>query len=144
MAGDDLTVATASQGKDEIALLLNALYAMQGSLSQVVHNVRQNADMVASASTQIAQGSHDLSQLGRIHGPGELPLARGVIERVDDGLLGVDRLAGELGVQLAGVCASGHEGSSDIVVEADSVVDAGLDGARRPDGPKGTGWRAKA
>ena len=61
VAGGDLTVATASQGKDEIALLLNALYAMQGSLSQVVHNVRQNADMVASASTQIAQGSHDLS-----------------------------------------------------------------------------------
>jgi methyl-accepting chemotaxis protein-1 (serine sensor receptor) len=61
VAGGDLTVATASQGKDEIALLLNALYAMQGSLSQVVHNVRQNADMVASASTQIAQGNHDLS-----------------------------------------------------------------------------------
>jgi methyl-accepting chemotaxis protein-1 (serine sensor receptor) len=61
VAGGDLTVATASQGKDEIALLLNALYAMQGSLSQVVQNVRQNADMVASASTQIAQGNHDLS-----------------------------------------------------------------------------------
>lgn len=56
VAGGDLTVATASQGKDEIALLLNALYAMQGSLSQVVHNVRQNADMVASASTQIRPG----------------------------------------------------------------------------------------
>ncbi|MBI3102922.1 MAG: HAMP domain-containing protein, partial [Burkholderiales bacterium] len=61
VAGGDLTVATASQGKDEIALLLNALYAMQGSLSQVVQNVRQNADMVASASTQIAQGNQDLS-----------------------------------------------------------------------------------
>ncbi len=61
VAGGDLTVATASQGKDEVALLLNALYAMQGSLSQVVQNVRQNADMVASASTQIAQGNQDLS-----------------------------------------------------------------------------------
>ena len=60
VAGGDLTVATASQGKDEIALLLNALYARQVRLSQVVDNGRQNADMVASSSTQIAQGSHDL------------------------------------------------------------------------------------
>jgi methyl-accepting chemotaxis protein-1 (serine sensor receptor) len=61
VAQGDLTVATTSRGKDEIAQLLNALHAMQGSLSRVVSNVRQNADMVASASTQIAQGSHDLS-----------------------------------------------------------------------------------
>jgi methyl-accepting chemotaxis protein len=61
VASGDLTVATAVQGKDEIAMLLNALYAMQGSLSQVVSNVRTNANSVAMASSEIAQGNNDLS-----------------------------------------------------------------------------------
>ncbi|MCB1973320.1 MAG: HAMP domain-containing protein, partial [Burkholderiaceae bacterium] len=61
VASGDLTRATPAQGKDEIALLLNALHAMQTSLSHVVSNVRNNAHSVASASAQIAQGNNDLS-----------------------------------------------------------------------------------
>ncbi|WP_226444783.1 methyl-accepting chemotaxis protein [Acidovorax radicis] len=61
VASGDLTVARQVQGKDEIALLLNALHDMQISLSQVVSNVRNNADSVAAASTEIAQGNNDLS-----------------------------------------------------------------------------------
>jgi len=61
VASGDLTRATPAQGKDEIALLLNALHAMQTSLSRVVSNVRNNAHSVASASAQIAQGNNDLS-----------------------------------------------------------------------------------
>ena len=61
VAGGDLTVAQHVQGKDEIAMLLNALHAMQQSLSRVVAGVRHNADSVAMASTEIAQGNNDLS-----------------------------------------------------------------------------------
>ena len=61
VAQGDLTMATVAQGRDEVAQLLNALHAMQGSLARVVGHVRQNADMVAAASTQIAQANHDLS-----------------------------------------------------------------------------------
>ena len=61
VASGDLTVARQVQGKDEIALLLNALHDMQISLSHVVSNVRSNADSVAAASTEIAQGNNDLS-----------------------------------------------------------------------------------
>ena len=61
VASGDLTVARHVQGKDEIALLLNALHDMQISLSHVVSNVRNNADSVAAASTEIAQGNNDLS-----------------------------------------------------------------------------------
>jgi methyl-accepting chemotaxis protein-1 (serine sensor receptor) len=61
VASGDLTVAAHVQGKDEIAQLLNALHAMQQSLSRVVSNVRNNADSVAAASTEIAQGNNDLS-----------------------------------------------------------------------------------
>ncbi len=66
VASGDLTVARHVQGKDAIALLLNALllnalHDMQISLSHVVSNVRNNADSVAAASTEIAQGNNDLS-----------------------------------------------------------------------------------
>ena len=61
VAGGDLTVARHVAGKDEIALLLNALHDMQNSLSRVVSNVRNNAHSVAAASTEIAQGNNDLS-----------------------------------------------------------------------------------
>ncbi|KRC24838.1 methyl-accepting chemotaxis protein [Acidovorax sp. Root217] len=61
VASGDLTVATEVRGKDEIAQLLNALLAMQDSLSNVVSNVRTNADSVALASAEIAQGNNDLS-----------------------------------------------------------------------------------
>ena len=61
VASGDLTVAQRVRGKDEIALLLNALHDMQLSLSSVVSHVRNNADNVAAASTEIAQGNNDLS-----------------------------------------------------------------------------------
>ncbi|GKS74232.1 methyl-accepting chemotaxis protein [Acidovorax sp. SUPP950] len=61
VASGDLTQATHARGQDEIAQLLNALHAMQTSLSQVVGKVRDNADSVASASGEIAQGNNDLS-----------------------------------------------------------------------------------
>ncbi|MDB5847539.1 MAG: methyl-accepting chemotaxis protein [Rhodoferax sp.] len=61
VADGDLTVASQSLGQDEIAQLLNALYDMQTSLSRVVAGVRINADSVALASAEIAQGNNDLS-----------------------------------------------------------------------------------
>ena len=61
VAGGNLTVAVPVGGRDEIALLLNALHAMQASLSRVVFNVRTNADSVAAASAEIALGNNDLS-----------------------------------------------------------------------------------
>ena len=57
----DLTVAVHDRGRDEFSPLLEALGAMQGALISVVGTVRQNADSVATASVQIAQGNQDLS-----------------------------------------------------------------------------------
>ena len=61
VAAGDLTAAEQVLGRDEIAQLLNAMHAMQGSLSTVVSNVRRNAEGVASASAEIALGNNDLS-----------------------------------------------------------------------------------
>jgi methyl-accepting chemotaxis protein-1 (serine sensor receptor) len=62
VAAGDLTARVSADGRDEIAQLLAALQAMQGQLSQVVTEVRHNAENVATASAQIAQGNQDLSQ----------------------------------------------------------------------------------
>jgi methyl-accepting chemotaxis protein-1 (serine sensor receptor) len=61
VAAGDLTAAAQVLGKDEVAELLNALHAMQGALSNVVSNVRENAEGVATASAEIAMGNNDLS-----------------------------------------------------------------------------------
>jgi methyl-accepting chemotaxis protein len=61
IADGDLTDAIDIRGKDEAAELLTALNAMQVNLSRVVSGVRSNAEGVATASAQIAQGNNDLS-----------------------------------------------------------------------------------
>ncbi len=61
VAEGDLTVPIEGTGNDEVAELLQALRHMQGSLANVVAEVRQNSESVATASSQIASGNNDLS-----------------------------------------------------------------------------------
>jgi len=61
VAQGDLRTQVHTAGRDEIAQLLQALQAMNQSLVGVVSGVRQNAESVATASAQIAQGNLDLS-----------------------------------------------------------------------------------
>ncbi|MFM9916998.1 MAG: methyl-accepting chemotaxis protein, partial [Rhizobacter sp.] len=61
VAAGDLSSKVDAEGKDEIAQLLHTLDGMQSSLSSVVANVRGNAESVATASAEIAQGNLDLS-----------------------------------------------------------------------------------
>ena len=61
VARGDLAFPVRTAGRNEIATLLRALGAMQGSLAGVVGGVRRNAEGVAVASAQIAQGNIDLS-----------------------------------------------------------------------------------
>ncbi len=61
IASGDLSGQIVVHSKDETGLLLGALQRMQQSLVDTVSSVRQNAEGVASASSQIASGSNDLS-----------------------------------------------------------------------------------
>jgi len=61
VAEGDLTAQIDAHGRDEITALLRALATMKESLAGVVGDVRANAEGVALASTQIAQGNLDLS-----------------------------------------------------------------------------------
>ena len=61
VAAGDLGVAIEDAGRNEMGELLAALREMQQSLARVVGHVRHNADSVATAASQIAQGNNDLS-----------------------------------------------------------------------------------
>ena len=61
VAQGDLTTPITLRDGDEHSVMA-ALRTMQSSLSSVVANVRGNAESVATASAQIAQGNIDLSQ----------------------------------------------------------------------------------
>ncbi len=61
IADGDLTDTIPTGGRDEAAAMLLALKDMQQKLSGVVSGVRRNADGVATASAEIAQGNNDLS-----------------------------------------------------------------------------------
>ena len=61
VAQGDLSHPITITGRDEVSDLLRALSAMQANLADVVTTVRSNAEGVATASAQIAQGNFDLS-----------------------------------------------------------------------------------
>jgi methyl-accepting chemotaxis protein len=62
LARSDLTAEIHAAGNDESVRLLEAMARMQANFSGIVRGVQANADSVAIASTQIAQGNNDLNQ----------------------------------------------------------------------------------
>jgi methyl-accepting chemotaxis protein len=62
VAAGDLRLQLTTTRKDEAGQLLGALQRMNDSLVRIVGAVRGNAESVATASGQIAQGNADLSQ----------------------------------------------------------------------------------
>jgi len=62
VAAGELDVEIRAGSADETGQLLGAMRQMQESLARTVATVRQNAECVATASAQIAQGNGDLSQ----------------------------------------------------------------------------------
>ena len=61
IADGDLAVKLEVEGQDEPAQVLRALGGMKDNLASIVRGVRVNAENVATASGQIAQGNLDLS-----------------------------------------------------------------------------------
>ncbi|MBL0727294.1 methyl-accepting chemotaxis protein [Piscinibacter sp. HJYY11] len=61
VAAGDLGVLVESHAQDETGVLLRSLNEMQGRLKHILHSVRENADGVSSASSEIASGISDLS-----------------------------------------------------------------------------------
>ena len=62
LARGDLAVSVAPSGNDETVQLLQSMARMQQGFAGIVREVKGNADRVATASVQIAQGNRDLSE----------------------------------------------------------------------------------
>lgn len=62
IAGGDLTVRVAEEGKDEIGEMAIALNQMLGNLAQMVHQVIDSGRLVRNSSQQISTVSQDLSE----------------------------------------------------------------------------------
>jgi methyl-accepting chemotaxis protein len=61
VAEGDLGFDIPVRGRDETAALMSSMRSMQEHLRRIASGVRENAEKVATASQQIAQGNHDLS-----------------------------------------------------------------------------------
>ncbi|WP_369643749.1 methyl-accepting chemotaxis protein [Acidovorax sp. A79] len=61
VAQGDLSGSALAHGTNEVGQLLEALMQMRAQLTQVVRQVRNGSESVATASVQIAQGNSDLS-----------------------------------------------------------------------------------
>ncbi len=61
IAKGDLSHPVQADGKDEAAQVLHALDAMQKQLTGIVTDIREGSENVASASSQIFTGNHDLA-----------------------------------------------------------------------------------
>jgi methyl-accepting chemotaxis protein len=62
MAEGDLTEAMQPEGRDELTRLTQALLQLQGSVGHMVRNAQHNAQALATASQEIAQGNLHLSE----------------------------------------------------------------------------------
>jgi methyl-accepting chemotaxis protein len=61
VARGDLTLRIRPAGRDETGRLMEALRVMNESLRDIVNEVRQGTDTIATASNEIARGNLDLS-----------------------------------------------------------------------------------
>jgi methyl-accepting chemotaxis protein len=62
IAEGDLTSTVEISSQDEIGRLLQAIHAMQDRLRALVGGIRQSAESIQTASTEVAVGNQDLSQ----------------------------------------------------------------------------------
>lgn len=85
VAEGDLTTAIETQSGGEVGLLLQALQRMQSSLRDVVSQVQQSSEGIASASSEIAQGHQDLSARTE-HTAATLQAAAAAVTRLSAGL----------------------------------------------------------
>jgi methyl-accepting chemotaxis protein len=118
IARGELSVDIHDHGRDETGELLRTLASMQDGLRGMVSAIRQTAQFVSTASSEIAAGNLDLSQRTETTAAG-LEAAASGMATLNDQLMDSARSAqqaGQLAVQAAEVTASG--GRTVTAVEA--------------------------
>ncbi len=123
VAAGDLTSRIESTTKDETGLLLQALKAMNDSLSKVVGEVRHGTDTIATASSQIASGNQDLSSRTEEQASSLEETAASMEELTSTVKQNADnaRQANQLAVSASEVAVKGGSVVSQVVSTMDSI-----------------------
>ena len=126
VADGDLSMQLAVVGKDESAQLMQALSDMRTSLAGVVGEVRGNAEGVATASAQIEQGNHDLSQRTEEQAAALEETAASMEELSSTVRQNADNAqqANQLAAQASGVAVRGGEEVGAVVATMKSIDEA--------------------
>ena len=112
----ELSISIPAGGRDETGLLLHALSRMQGSLRDLVGEVRDSARSIGIASAEVAAGNNDLSQRTEVaagqlqHTPGSVQQLSGAARQAAASAQTADTLA-------RGAAAAAMQGS-DVVKQA--------------------------
>jgi methyl-accepting chemotaxis protein len=115
VAEGDLGADIPLHGKDEVAQLLTTLKRMQSSLVSVVSRVRQGAESVSTASSEIAVGNHDLQETAAsMH-----QLSSTVRQNADSAAQ-----ANQLAITASKVAIAGGEEVSQVVATMKDINDA--------------------
>ncbi|KQP22474.1 hypothetical protein ASF43_00645 [Pseudorhodoferax sp. Leaf267] len=126
LAQGDLTSAVHPCGNDETRQLLDAMARMQSRFGDIVVSVKSNADSLASASVQIAQGNHDLSARTEQQASALQQTAASMDQLSSTVTQNADsaRQAKELAVRASGVAAQGGEVVGQVVRTMKDIEDS--------------------
>ena len=119
VAGGDLGAEISVHSKDETGQLLQALQTMNEGLRQVVGQVRNGTDSIATASTEIATGNLDLSRRTEQQATALEELTSTVKQNTDNA-----RQANQLAMAASGVAARGGGVVGEVVQTMEAINDA--------------------
>ncbi|MDN3545024.1 methyl-accepting chemotaxis protein [Kinneretia asaccharophila] len=114
------------EGRDEFSPLLAALLAMQGRLAELVSDIRDNAESVATASAQISQGNSDLSVRTEKQASALQQTAASMEQINGTALSNADSAAqaSRLAQQASGVAEQGRKVVDDVVTQMRAIEHA--------------------
>ena len=126
VAEGDLTSRIEATSTDETGQLLNALKTMNTNLVGIVSSVRANADSVATASAQIAQGNTDLSSRTEQQASALEQTSASMEEMGSTASQNADnaRQANQLAASASGVAVQGGEVVSQVVQTMKDINDS--------------------
>ncbi|MEY2685676.1 MAG: Methyl-accepting chemotaxis protein, partial [Pseudomonadota bacterium] len=126
IADGDLTQNIRVTRQDETGDLLKAMQRMQEALSKLVNTVRQGAEGVATASSQIAQGNQDLSSRTEQQASALEETSASMEEMASTSQQNADnaRQASQLAANASGVAVQGGEVVSQVVSTMRDINDS--------------------
>ena len=129
IAQGDLSHAILDNGEDETAELMRSLQAMQDSLRRLVGQVRDSADSIQVASSEVASGNLDLSQRTE-QTAGSLQVTASSVEQLH-GAVTQSADSARQANQLAGDASSVARRGGDVVAQVVATMDEINQSSRR-------------